>query len=333
MNSYLVNIDTASLQNSVTKVAGNPFQCTYKFSSPHRKVSCVALRNAQIPIGFYNVRAPYNTITICKAVSTVADTLTLNSVAYTVPPNIYTLDGLINVLNGLIASVGTFSVVKGFVVLTTASTATFTVSGTANDLWKLLGFVNSQSGTPSPITATNAPQTTFNIGGVTRTLPANTYTASTLVTGLNAISGISGTFSIDIPTNRFVFTPTSGSSTIAPVGIDLCYMTGFTNQSGTSITATNRYNMTFDPYIRIHIENLNVPSTETNPCTFKIPVSYGSDGVVFWNELSQNSQQNVVLASASHIDRLNIRVYDRFGTQIDNNGLDWAMTLELLSNN
>jgi hypothetical protein len=255
----------------------------------------------------------------------------LNEIPYTVPPNVYTLDALISILNGLITGVGTFSVVNGYVVLKTGSSVTLTVTGDANDLWKLLGFVNGQSGTT--ITAVNGPQMTFRIGATQYTLAANNYTAATLVTGLNGIASIGGTFSINVPTNRFVFTPSSGSSTIAPVGIDLSYITGFTNQTGTGITATNRYNMTFDPYIHIHIENLNVPSTETSPSTFKIPVSYGSDGVVFWNELSQNSQQNVILASPSHIDRLNIRVYDRFGGLLSNQGLDWSMTLEFVSNN
>lgn len=229
MNSYLVNIDTA------TRVgAADPFQCTYKFSAPHRKVSCVALRNAQIPVGFYNVRAPYNTITI-------------SGVTYTVSPNNYTLATLIPAVNTAISGVGTLALesTNGLVTLTAGATRTISC--------------------PTP---------------------------------------------------------------------DLSFLIGFSDgQSGTSILASRPAITSFDTYIRIHIENLNVPSTETNPCTFKIPVAYGNDKLILWNELSQNSQQNVVLATSSHIDRLNIKVYDRFGGLLTNRGLDWSMTLEFVSNN
>lgn len=326
LNSYLVNIDTA-----VSKVGTEPFQCMYKFSAPHRKVSCVALRNAQIPVGFYNVRAPYNTITICKAVSTVEDTLTLNGTPYTVPPNVYTLDTLINVLNGLISAVGSFSVVNGFVVLTTNSSVTLTVTGAAKDLWKLLGFVTGQSGTT--IIAVNVPQLTFTIGAASYPVSPNNYTVATLITAVNtAISGV-GTLALE-STNGLITLTAGTTRVISCPTPDLSFLLGFSHgQSGTSILASRPAIASFDTYIRIHIENLNVPSTETNPCTFKIPVTYGNDKLILWNELSQNAQQNVVLATSSHIDRLNINVYDRFGGLLTNRGLDWSMTLEFVSNN
>jgi hypothetical protein len=40
-----------------------------------------------------------------------------------------------------------------------------------------------------------------------------------------------------------------------------------------------------------------------------------------------------VTDSAARVDRLNILVVDRFGQPMNNNGLDWAFTLEIKSDN
>jgi len=236
MNSYLLNIDTASLENKVTKMGGNPFQCTYIFSNMKRRLSYVSLKNAQIPVCFYNVRAPYNTIR-------------LNSTTYTLTPGNYTL--------------------------------------------------------------------------------------TTIISGLNAISGMSsvGTFSVNTITNKIVFTAV-GTVTFVPSTSppDLCFILGFTAQTGTgAITATNCYNMLFDPYIRIHVENLNIASTDTSVCTFKVPVNVVQGGIIFWNENAHNTQEAVVASTTGNVDRLNIRVIDRFGNIISNNGADWSFTIEIKS--
>ena len=238
MNSYLLNIDTASRENRVVKVNNNPFQCTYIFSNMKRRLSFISLKNAQIPVCFYNVRAPYNTITI---------------------------------------------------------------------------------------------------NGTTRTLAPGNYTSTTVLTALNAIAGMPGVFSINTVTNKMIYTPTTGPTTITPSTTgtpDLCFMLGFTAQmsSGTTpITATNCFSMLFDMYIRVHIENLNIASTDTALCTFKIPVNVIQGGMIFWNENAHNTQEATVASTTGNVDRLNIRVIDRFGNMIDNNGEDWTFTIEIKS--
>lgn len=236
MNSYLLNIDTASRENRVVKINNNPFQCTYIFSNAKRRLSFISLKNAQIPVCFYNVRAPYNTITI---------------------------------------------------------------------------------------------------NGTTRTLSPGNYTSTSIATALNAISGMPGVFTINTTTNKMIFTPTAGATITPSTGTpDLCFILGFTNQSSTgttSITATNCFNMLFDMYIRIHIENLNIASTDTALCTFKIPVNVIQGGFIFWNENAHNTQEATVSSTTGNVDRLNIRVIDRFGNVIDNNGEDWTFTIEIKS--
>ena len=108
MNKYQIHVDTASASNvetytgqigqaSVYKVNGNPFQSTIILGNRHRAVRSASLKDAQIPVGFYNVRAPYNTMNV-------------NSVVYTLPPGNYSVTSLTNSLNSIITnSVGVFS--------------------------------------------------------------------------------------------------------------------------------------------------------------------------------------------------------------------------------
>jgi dihydroxyacetone kinase-like predicted kinase len=152
MNKYQIHVDTASASNvqtytgqvgqaQVTKVNGNPFQATIILGNRHRAIRTAALKDAQIPIGFYNVRAPYNTVT-------------LNGTTYTVPPGNYTATSLISALNAQITnSVGVFgtsSTTNQVQFVSNSGTVTFTVLPLT--LGAFLGFTNLQSGTS--VTAT-----------------------------------------------------------------------------------------------------------------------------------------------------------------------------------
>ena len=147
MNTYQIHIDTASALNvttvtnspgqaSIYKVNGNPFQCTAILGNRHRAIRSAALKDAQIPIGFYNIRAPYNTIT-------------LNGITYTVPPGNYTITNLINTLNGVVTNtIGVFnasSVTNQISFVSNNGPTTITVASLT--LGAFLGFVNGQSGT------------------------------------------------------------------------------------------------------------------------------------------------------------------------------------------
>jgi hypothetical protein len=109
MNTYQLHVDTGSTalvtnafagfagQAAVSKTAGNPFQCSIILGNRHRAIRSITLKNAQIPLGFYNVRAPYNTMNV-------------NSVVYTVTPGNYSVTTLLSALNTTITSaVGAFS--------------------------------------------------------------------------------------------------------------------------------------------------------------------------------------------------------------------------------
>jgi hypothetical protein len=149
MTSCLIHVDTASTSNiylseaSVKKVNGNPFQTAIILENQHQRVKSIALKDAQIPIGFWNVRSPYNTLII-------------NSVTYTVQPGNYTASTFVAALNTAVgSSVGVFAIssaVNFFTFTATTGTATFFVGPLT--LLAFLGFTNGQTGTF--ITATSA---------------------------------------------------------------------------------------------------------------------------------------------------------------------------------
>lgn len=255
---YQIHIDTSSTTNTQTNISGptnaqvtptrviypnvnkqnnNPFNCTVILGQTHRKLRSVSLKSAEIPIGFYNVRAPYNTVTIA-------------STTYTIPPGNYNITTLCSAINSVItAGIGSFAPNAG------ASTVTFTSA----------------------------------IGSVT-------------------FSSFAGS----IP--------------------NLLYFIGFVNgQSGSVITGTNSYMVNFDTYISIYIPNLRNSSLEPSFITYKIPITVASGGVQYYSERSQFSQELYIFDRMIMFDRLDIQVRDRFGQQLNNNGIDWSFTIEIES--
>jgi len=245
MNTYQIHVDTASAgtvetysgqvgQPSVLKQNGNPFQATVILGNRHRAVRSAALKDAQIPVGFYNVRAPYNTMNV-------------NSVVYTITPSNYTLASLTAALN-------------------------------------------------------------------------------------NAVTNAVGTFSSSSVTNQFSFVSNSGNVTMNVQPLTLLSFLGFTNgQVGTAITGTNAYIINFDTYVSIWIQNLGTSSLDGQQITYKIPVTGGSGSIIQYTESSNWEQKVLVTDRSNRLDRLIITIVDRFGNIINNNGLDWSMTLEIES--
>ena len=154
MNTYQIHVDTGSASNvqtysgqvgqaSVYKQSGNPFQSTIILGNRHRAIRKASLKDAQIPVGFYNIRAPYNTVT-------------LNSITYTVPPGNYNITTLLNALNAQVTNaIGVFSqnsVTNQIQFVSNSGTVTFTVLPLT--LGAFLGFTSGQSGTS--ITSTNS---------------------------------------------------------------------------------------------------------------------------------------------------------------------------------
>ena len=178
--TYQIHVDTSTTSsNTVYKYDNNPFNCSVLLGQTHRRLRSVTLKSAEIPLGYYNIRAPYNVFT------------------YT------TSDGTSNI-----------------------------------------------------------------------TLTPGNYTSSSILSSINA--GIGGTpLALNSGTNKVTYTNLSKTTTISAPPRSLASFLGFTDQQvGTTILATNSYNVSFDNYICIYIENLRASSLEPNvPITFKIPIT------------------------------------------------------------
>jgi hypothetical protein len=251
LKTYQLHVDTGTLQTTgggqggsaqkfVTKTGGNPFQCQVLLGNRHRTFRTVSLKNAQSPVNWYNVRAPYNTITI-------------NGTLYTVTPGVYTQASFITTFNALI-------------------TGTLTIDGTTGIA-----------------TITKTPATVTVPSGLTYPSLANLlgFTATQTLTGATALAGT-------VPVTLF-------------------------NQ---------------DTYVNIWIENLGTSSQDISQTTFKVPIALPVpqyNNVFYWAEQSQNEQLVCVTDSGARVDRLNIQVLDRYGQQLNNNGVDWSLTLEIKS--
>jgi hypothetical protein len=247
MNKYQVHVDTASAsyvtsanpgQPLISKTNGNPFQCVAILGNRHRAIRTASLKDAQIPIAFYNIRAPYNSIT-------------LNSISYTVPPGNYTIASLVAALNGIV----------------TQAIAVFTYS----------------------------PQT-----------------------------------------SRVTLASNSGQIIVGVPALSLGFFLGFTNgqtvpASNMQINATNCYIINFDTYINLWFGELGTSSLDPIQVTYKIPISGASGTITQYTEGSNWSQKIIVTDRSNRLDRFTITITDRFGTIINNNGVDWSFTLEIES--
>jgi hypothetical protein len=106
---YQLHLDTSVSSNVqtggmpiVSKVGGNPFLTSISLFNRYRDVGTVELKSAEIPIGFYNIRSPYNTFVI-------------NGTTYTVTPGNYTITTLLQAMNTVSGSV--FDISGNFIQL------------------------------------------------------------------------------------------------------------------------------------------------------------------------------------------------------------------------
>ena len=235
--TYQLHVDTSTTSaNTVYKYDNNPFNCSVLLGQTHRRLKSVTLKSAEIPIGYYNVRSPYNVF----AYTTVED------------------------------------------------------------------------------------------GPLTVTLTPGNYTSASIISSINA--GVGGTpLALNSGTNKVTYTNLLKTTTISAPPRSLASFLGFTDQQfGTTILATNSYNVNFDNYICIYIENLRASSLEPNvPITFKIPITVSNTNIQTFSEGNQWAQRIEIYDPNIRLDRLNIRVLDRFGGLLNNNGIDWTFTIEV----
>jgi len=161
MNTYQIHVDTATLATIggantspiVSKIGSNPFQCSVLLGNRHRALHRAALKNAQIPVGFFNVRSPYNSIQIASNTFTI------------VPGNYTTPSTFLTALSNATSTNGTWAYLSNtnqlsFTSSIGSTTLTVPTGQSYPSLAQLIGFPASQSG--STITAPNSYTINFD---------------------------------------------------------------------------------------------------------------------------------------------------------------------------
>ena len=147
-------------------------------------------------------------------------------------------------------------------------------------------------------------------------------------------TGIGMTFALTTSNNSIKIT-FSGATVTTFVFVDTIlskYVCGFRatdTYSSNLITGSCNYNLSADNYINLYMPSFNsLNANQTgNYSTFKLPLNTITNQVYFYQEASSFSQSvdieddNLVLSS------LTVHIYDRFGKNLNPNGLDYSFTL------
>jgi hypothetical protein len=111
----------------------------------------------------------------------------------------------------------------------------------------------------------------------------------------------------------------------------LGFVSGENTTANNNLTAPNRYNLNIDNYINLQILNIPFNSQNVNniPCSFKIPVN-SVNGVIYYLFNNQSYEQFITNTDNNLVlDKLTIRITDRFNNYINPNGADWSASLRI----
>jgi len=220
--------------------------------------------------------------------------------------------------------------------------ATFNLSTPIRDISKIrlaslelpIGFYNIRS--------SNYTNTlTITIGSTTSTISLTSAyysSASSLCTAINtaftALS-LSNTPTFSVSSNNIVVTLTSSATYSISSGNLANHVLGFstsTNGTGTTFTATNAFNLSYDTYISMYFPTLPAKNSSSNRqiMHFKLPISGVNGSVYYLYENFSFNQELQIYDSSYIISNLRVQFYDRFGCQItSNNGLDYSFSLAI----
>lgn len=164
------------------------------------------------------------------------------------------------------------------------------------------------------------------------TLENGNYTGANIIAILQSlmnavISGTTTTITYSTITNKITISLTN-SFYIEIIETELSKILGFSNlQKGQSnINSVNCCNLNFDNYIILNIKGAQ--SQYNNNISIKLPVNVNQGQVL--NLIGNNDLFNQKLEILDNVlYNLHIKITDKYGQSLSNNGIDWSMTIEL----
>ena len=101
---------------------------------------------------------------------------------------------------------------------------------------------------------------------------------------------------------------------------------------GNIYEAPSNYNIVYDTYLIVNFPKLNARSTGCNQqISFKIPYNATYNQIYFDYENTSFSQFIELSDNNTVMGNLQLMMTDRFGNNINNNGLDWSFSLAFLT--
>ena len=205
-----------------------------------------------------------------------------------------------------------------------------------------VGFSNIRTG------STNVFSFVLNTVTYKVTMTEKNYTSiGTLITDLNTacagvVSGVTITFSLTsslTTPNRLLITFTGGTttSTFSVIDTNLSkYILGFRASKdvlsgGVYSASYSNFNLNPDNYILMYIPSLNGmnASMSGQQSTFKIPLNSVTNQVYFYQEESSFQQFVDITDKNLMLSSLIVYITDKFGNDLQNNGLDYSFTLAI----
>ena len=211
-----------------------------------------------------------------------------------------------------------------------------------------IGFTNIRNGNTSNILIMNMSRTSLIEGGnesytFTIVLPDKNYTSIQAL-----LDDINTAITNNTTVKRYTFKPQFSvldQRVYVNVNSDVSFsfidsvlsknILGFSYNvyifTGTSYKAPSNFNIQYDTYIALNFPRISTRSSGTiQPMTFKIPCNATSNQIYFNAEFQSFSQFIEITDLHFAIGNLQLTVCDKFGCQIDNNGLDWSFTLAIV---
>jgi hypothetical protein len=205
-------------------------------------------------------------------------------------------------------------------------TWTIMVNGVANEVGVPPFFINNPNTGVGMSTLIGNPaligykiQLNPSSTGFTNIFAANTYITAIDVLSVNQTDKFVGWITLS-KSNTVQMPPSTVNYPIQLIA---------TNLTLSTTTFSNPFNINYDTYINMSLQNLPIVTSNNNqlPCTYKIPLN-SQGNIVYLNAESNSFEQSVVVSNSSFVlDKITVVFTDRRGNAIQPNYGNYSFSL------